>query len=62
MRYKLILIQNTSGGGNPDGMTAVSFYTRNQAVECAQSWVQENAACFARLWDGSSWTLYNPVP
>ena len=57
MKYKLVLRMNNSGGGNPDGMTSVSFYTKASAVQAATAWA-EGSGRASDLWDGSSWTVY----
>ena len=59
MKYKVILLRDDAGGGgSPDGMTAVTFYTLNQAISCAQAWATTSGDNFAFLWDGSIWRVY----
>lgn len=59
MKYKVIYSINYSGGGNPDGMTSCSFYTKSQAIASAQAWAEKAPALFyADVWDGSIWTRY----
>lgn len=58
MKYKLVLVRNASGGGNPDGMTAINFYTFSQAHASATEWVGFSAFNEAFLWDGTQWRLY----
>jgi len=55
MKYKVVLMVNKAGGGNPDGMVSLNFYTRNQAENCAREWAQTDVDWFAWLWDGINW-------
>jgi hypothetical protein len=58
MRYKLILLENSSGGGNPDAMSSLTFYTKNQAIACAEAWKESGITKYSYLWDGTNLTLY----
>ena len=63
MKYKVIYSINSSGGGNPDGMAAQSFYTRAQAVSSCEQWAAIAPGQYtADFWDGNSWTRYYIVP
>lgn len=55
MKYIVIFMRNTAGGGEPDGMAAVKFYTRAQAEQSATAW-SEAANNYAEWWDGQQWT------
>ena len=59
MKYKVIYFESASG---KSGATSASFYTRNQATESAQQWRALGSTFYAYLWDGSSWTAYEPIP
>ena len=57
MKYKVIIdLTSTTAAGDSVSFT---FYTKAQAISCAQSFLEivTNAVCF--VWDGSSWTQYN---
>jgi hypothetical protein len=58
MKYKLVLLENNSGGGNPDVATTLFFYRKNEAISCANQWKEIGATKYAYLWDGTIWTLY----
>lgn len=62
MKYKVILWTNLTGGGNPDGQSLAMFYTKTQALLCADQWRQIGPAHSAAVWDGDTWTAYNPIP
>ena len=57
MKYKVIidLSTNTAAGDS----VAFTFYTKAQALACAQGFLEvvSNAVCF--VWDGNSWFQYN---
>jgi hypothetical protein len=55
MKFIVIFMADNSGGGAPDGMTAVKFYTRAQAEQSATAW-SEGVGNSAQWWDGSQWT------
>ncbi len=58
MKYKVILIGNTTGGGNPDLGVGFSFYTYNTALSFAQAWANESGNNNAYFWDGSIMRYY----
>ena len=59
MKYKVVL---SSDGGSERGLATLSFYTRNQAVFAANTWRELGTSFTAYLWDGSTWTIYAPIP
>jgi hypothetical protein len=58
MKFKLLLLENNSGGGNPDVMSSLTFYVKSQAIACANMWKEIGGTKYAYLWDGQNWTLY----
>ena len=58
MKYKVVLLRDGSGGGSPDGMTSLSFYTSSQAETSAQLWASSSSANSAFLWTGVEWRYY----
>jgi hypothetical protein len=55
MKYKVVL--GDDGAGNANNYASFTFYTYNQAYQCALAWVEPNMRR-AWLWDGESWTAY----
>jgi hypothetical protein len=56
MKYKVLLYD-----GSGQGPGTVTFYSIASALLCAQYW-QQTIGKTAYLWDGSTWTLYAPIP
>ena len=60
MKYKvLILMQESSGVTRYDGATALSFYTKSQAIAYCQAVAEVLINADAYLWDGQTLTLYS---
>lgn len=58
MKYKVILY-NTGGASDVDESNGFTFYTFNNAHDCAQAWANIGAVYRASLWDGSTWRIYS---
>lgn len=58
MKYKVIFYNNHSGAENDVPLGSFSFYTKAQAVNACNLWIELGTFFKALLWDGSTWTLY----
>ena len=65
MKYKVLILGDTNLSNGHIGAPFM-FYTRSQAELCCNEWIQQSGAVTngyrAFLWDGSRWTLYEPIP
>jgi len=65
MKYKVLILGDTNITNGFIG-APLSFYTKSQAESCCQRWIEQGAAVTngyrAFLWDGLSWSLYEPIP
>lgn len=59
MKYKVIYLQSGSG---KSGMANAEFYKKATAVTSAETWRELGGDRYAYLFDGSSWTAYDPIP
>ena len=60
MKYK-VMFNLTSGSGNRS-MANAEFYVKEEAISACEAWREIGTGYFAILWDGSTWTKYEPIP
>ena len=60
MKYKLVLWNNGGGSDNDVPLANFTFYTRAQAEQAAGLWTELGSNFRGYLWDGSTWTLFQP--
>ena len=61
MKYKVILY-NANGAPEVDTSGSFTFFRRDDAERCVNSWRSISVAYYAWLWDGEDWTQYAPIP
>lgn len=57
MKFKVVLY-NQFGAGNDDIAGNFTFYTYNQAYNCATQWSALSDNFRAYMWDGTEWRSY----
>lgn len=58
MKYKVFLLTGNTVPTSSTAGATFTFYRKQEAINCANTWYESSAGNHAWLWDGSSWTLF----
>ena len=59
MKFKVILWSNPAGTEGDIPNASFEFYTKSQAEQACQLWVELSTSYYGWLWDGAQWNVYS---